>query len=198
MPRSSVPLYADGDFVKLAELRRNVAIAERNVQLAEEKASTLRFGDEDSPDAKAADLQAAEDAYDEFIDEAAERAEEWIVESIGHEEWRKLLADHPPRKVPAAGTDGGEVDHPEDAGWGFNVETFGKALLLFVDPEDPEHRTIQKAGDIDLGRLALRVRRLSAGQFESLWAVAYQLNSGGITDPKLGRFSPAVERSDET
>lgn len=192
MPRTTIPIYADGDFERLAELRQRVGVAQRQALAA--KAEPRRFGDADTSDAA---ITEAEAAYDAFVDQAAERAEEWIVESIGHEEWRALLLAHPPRKV-TQGEDAKQADHPDDAEWGFNTETFGKALLLWVDPEDGEHRTVQKAGDIDLSGLARRVKRLSAGQFETLWATAYGLNMGGIRDPKLARFSLGDPRSDET
>lgn len=194
MPRKTVLLYADGDFEKLAELRTRVGIAERNAMQAENV--PRRLGDDDST---SADLEAARAEYDAFVDVAAERAEEWIVESIGHEDWRELLLAHPMRKVTEPGPDGpAEVDHPVDLEWGFNVETFGKALLLWADPEDEKHRTIQKAGDVALGGLARRVKRLSTGQFETLWATAYALNTGGVTDPKSGRYSLGAAKSDET
>ena len=194
MPRKTVLLYADGDFEQLAELRTRVGIAERNAIKAE--GVPRRLGDEDDT---SAEVEAARAAYDEFVDIAAERAEEWIVESIGHEDWRDLLIAHPMRKVNENGPDGPtEVDHPVDNEWGFNVETFGKALLLWADPEDETHRTIQKAGDVALVGLARRIKRLSAGQFETLWATAYALNTGGVTDPKSGRYSLGAAKSDET
>lgn len=186
MPRKSVLLYADGDFEKLAELRNRVGIAERQALTA--RTEPRRLGDKDTTDS---DVTATKAAFDEFVEQAAERAEEWIVEHIGNEEWRKLLVDHPARKITRPGPDGKDIeaDHPEDADWGINTETFGKALLLFVDPEDPEHRTIHKAGDIKLDGLARRIKRLSAGQFETLWATAYALNTGGVSDPKFARYS---------
>lgn len=190
MPRKTIPLYADGDFEKLADLRNRVGIAERRALAA--KAQPNRFGDAEATDA---DVEAAQNEYDDFVDVAAERAEEWIVESIGHEEWRELLLAHPPRKITK---DGAEVEHPDDAEWGFNTETFGKALLLWADPEDDDHRTVRKAGEVALGGLARRVRRLSAGQFQTLWATAYGLNTGAVVDPKLGRYSLGDPRSDET
>lgn len=194
MPRKTVLLYADGDFEKLTELRTRVGIAERNALNA--KNAPVRFGDEDT---SSADVETARADYDAFVDIAAERAQEWIVESIGHEEWRNLLLAHPMRTTTQPGPDGPvEVEDPTDAEWGFNIETFGKALLLWADPEDAEHRTIHKAGDIDLARLALRVKRLSSGQFETLWATAYALNTGGVQDPKSGRYSLGEAKSDAT
>ena len=83
MPRKSVLLYADGDFEKLAELRNRVGIAERQALTA--RTEPRRLGDKDTTDS---DVTATKAAFDEFVEQAAERAEEWIVEHIGNEEWR--------------------------------------------------------------------------------------------------------------
>ncbi|TQK73361.1 hypothetical protein [Nocardioides sp. SLBN-35] len=194
MPRKTVLIYADGDFEKLAELRQRVGIAERNHESATR--APRRFGDEDTT---ATEVEEAHAAFDEGIDQAAERAEEWIVESIGFEQWRELLAAHPAREIQIGEGDQAEtVVDPRDDDWFVNTDTFPKALLLWVDPEDGEHRTIQKAGDIDLGGLGRRLRRLSEGQFETLWATAWALNKGGISDPKALRFSTGTPRSTAT
>lgn len=202
MPSKTIPIYADDDNERLYELRVEVAIAERN--LSEKRISQLpnsgaRLGDS-APDEVAlakAELEAKREAYDAAIDEAAERAEGWELHSIGFEAWDDLLLKHPPRKVTQGeGDEAKEVDHPDDADFGVNTATFGKALLLFVDPEDPEHRTVTKAGDIEISGLPRRLKRLARGQVDHLWATAYQLNTGGIGDPKVGKFSTAT-RSDE-
>ena len=184
--KAIIPIYNGDDFERLAELRREVDVTERLAATA----SPLRLGDEAS-----SDVQDAKDAYDKFVDEAAERAEEWEIQPIGHEEFRELLKQHPPRKV--TGEDGKESDHPDDEGLGVNFETFGKALLLFVDPEDAEIRTIVRP-DLDPAALRKRVKRLSQGEFESIWVTAYFANTGAVSDPKLSRFSPAGPRSSET
>lgn len=186
MPRKTVLLYADGDFEQLAELRRRVGIAERQALTA--RTEPRRLGDADTTED---DVETAKAAYDKFVDEAAERAEEWVIEHIGNEEWRKLLLAHPARKIAKPGPDGKdiEVDHPDDADWGVNTDEFGKALLLFVDQDDPDHRTVHKAGDVKLEGLVRRIKRLSAGQFETLWATAYALNTGGVSDPKFAQYS---------
>ena len=195
MPRkTTIPIYDGDDFERLSELRREVEIAERKA--AAEAAAPLRFGDEVSND----DVQAAKDAYDAFVDEAAERAESWVLHPIGHAEFRQLLKDHPPRKVTETGDDGktSEVTHPDDAGWNFNTETFPKALLEFVDPDDDEVRTVAEPSFDTTAALRKRLKRLSAGEYDSIWAAAYLLNDGGIADPKASRFSPAGLRSDAT
>ncbi|UUW88403.1 hypothetical protein [Pimelobacter simplex] len=193
MPRKTIPIYADGDLDRLTEARQAVAVAERRAQ--EAQAHPRRLGDNVDPDAE---VTAAQAAYDKLIDAAAESAEEWIVDSIGHEDWRELVAAHPARKVQGTGDEAADVTHPDDEEWGVNVETFPKALLMWVDPEDDEHRTVLKAGDIELVGLSRRIKRLSMGQFETLWVTAFMLNTAGVNDPKATRFSPSVPRSDET
>ncbi|WP_370290240.1 hypothetical protein [Nocardioides sp.] len=194
MPRKTiVPIYDGDDDIRLHELRMAVEIAERAALKAE--GVPRRFGDDESP---SAELDAARAAYDAFVDEAAERAEEWTVSAIGHEAFRQLLAEHPPRQVEDPKDPAKKVDHPEDAGWGFNLETFPKALLLFVDPEDGEHRTILSVSGLDLASLGKKLRRLSDGEFQTLWTVAYTLNTSAVADPKATRFSTGAQRSDET
>jgi hypothetical protein len=211
MPRKTIVIYEGDDFERLSTLRAEVGIAERQLSEALLVASTApaRFGDDDPDEITALreSLKAAQDAYDSFVDVAAERADEWVIESIGHEAWRDLLTAHPARKVLANPTappnpgetvivDTREVDHPDDEAFGVNTEEFGKALLLFVDPDDDEHRTVTKAGDADLARLGTRVRRLSQGQFDTLWMSAFYLNTGGVADPKLSRYSIAPRSSE--
>lgn len=201
MPRKTVTIYDGDDFERLSEARTAVAIAERalaEVRMRNVGASSGRFGD-DEPDAIAeaeAEVQAAKVAHDALLDEVVERAEAWVLESIGHEAWHDLLLAHPPRKVTevqgeAEAAKEVEVDHPEDAQFGVNVETFGKALLLFVDPDDDEHRTITEVSGVDLSKIASRVKRLSQGQFDTLWIWAHALNTGGANDPKESRLLPA-------
>jgi hypothetical protein len=123
MPRkASVVLYDGGDMERIAELKRAADRAERG-------GSPLRAGDV-SPAAEALAVLRA------FVAEAAERAEVWTVESIGHGEFRALLADHPPR------TDDKGEPVADDAAFGVNTDTFPMALLTFVDPEDEDIRTI--------------------------------------------------------
>ena len=208
MPRKvTIPIYDGDDFERLAELRREVSIAERKAQeerrRAESDNAPRRMGDDD--DAAVAVREAeeyvkrAQDAYDAFVDEAADRAEMWVLHPIGHEEWRDLLKAHPPRKVTETDAEGKEREetHPDDLGYEVNTETFPKALLLFVDPDDEEIRTVHEPFE-SVAALRKRVKRLSAGEFESIWTTAYMLNSGVAADPKLSRFSPAGRKSDAT
>lgn len=207
MPRkTSILIYDGSDFERLSELRRAVTIAERKV--AQEKADLeraqdqpRRMGDDEVSDAEVvaaeAAVEAARVAYDAAVDEAAERAEEWELEAIGHGEWRDLLAKHPPRKVtvevPAEGDEPAtsrEVTHPDDdEPWLVDTSTFGKALLHYrhTDEDGDTFRTVTKP-DLDEAGLRRRIKRLSDGEFESLWTTAYLLNKGGIADPKASRY----------
>lgn len=197
MPKATIPIYADDDFERLAELRMEVAIAERRVEAArkdseESKGANRREGD-DEPDVvqKAKDaLHVAQEKFNAFVDEAEPRAEMWVLKPIGHEEFRELLAAHPPRKVTEGeGEDRKEVTHPDDdEPFNVNTETFAKALLLFVDPEDDEHRTVVEPVFDTEAALRKRVKRLSKGEFESMWVTAFMANEGGASDPKLARF----------
>jgi hypothetical protein len=207
MPRqATIPIYDGNDAERLAELRREVSIAERNVLLAKRDADSAaagpaaRFGDNDLERAKAKvaeceeTWQAAKDTYDAFVTAAAERAEEWVLHAIGHEDFRALLAEHPPRKVTEGeGDEAKEVDHPEDEGWGFDTSTFGKALLLWRDPDDADHRTVVKPA-LKADALEKRVKRLAAGEFAEMWQIAESLNSGRIADPKASRYSATDPR----
>lgn len=210
MPRKTITIYDGDDFERLAEAHAAVGRAERALEAVEDKAASksARYGDGEGELVEAREaVKVAKDAYDELVDAAAERADAWVVESIGHEAWRGLLKAHPPRKVtkdPAPPLPGEtavaaaeQVDHPDDVYYGVDTEKFGKALLTFVDPDDDEHRTITAIGDAVPTDLAKRLRRLSAGQFDTLWIVAYQLNVGGVADPKAVRFS-TVTRSTES
>lgn len=201
MPQTTVHIYADDDMERMAVLRREVDVAERHQAVAAVEAVVPRRMGDDEPDPVRLAREKADEAkaaFDAFVDEASERAEAWVLHSIGHEEWRDLLLAHPPRKVAEGeGESAKEVDHPDDEPLGLNTQTFGKALLTFVDPEDPDIRTVMEPS-LTAAALSKRLKRLSAGQFESLWVTAYYLNVGGVADPKLARFSPDAQRSPAT
>lgn len=208
MPKLTVPIYADGDRERLRELKAAVDVAERNAKAARAAAAgvSLRGGDALPAAEVDEEVKDAQAAYDTFLDEAAERAEGWVLDHIGFQEFRNLLKKHPPRMITETAEDGStkEVINPADEGPGINTETFPKELLLFVDEDDPEIRTVVelKQGKIniakDADKLRRRVKRLSEGQFDDLWTRAYWLNKAGVNDPKLERFSPATPRSSET
>lgn len=197
----TIPIYDGDDFERMSELRREVDIAERKAMAEQERASLdapLRVGDNQSDEVEKAKatLQAARDAFDAFVDEAEQRAEMWVLHPIGHAEFRALLREHEPRKVD--GEDGKQVTHPDDEGWEVNTETIGKALLEFVDPDDDTIRTIVAPQFDTVAAMRKRLKRLAAGEFDSMWIAALGLNNGAVADPKLLRYSPAVPRSSET
>lgn len=182
MTQHTVPIYQDQDMERLVDLRREVDIAER---YAKSGTPSPRMGDDEADP-----VVAAKEAFDAFVLEAAERAEIWKLETIGHEEFRALLRAHPPRTE----TDdkGVETLVPEDQGFDVNTETFPKALLLFVDPEDEEIRTVVAPKFDSEAALRRRVKRLSAGQFDTLWVMALSINRNLVSDPLDGRFSPVT------
>jgi hypothetical protein len=200
MPKEIVPIYADGDRERLRELEAAVEVAKRNAKV---KAGVSPRGGDAVPDEE---VTAAEAAFDAFVDEAAGRAEAWGLDHIGFREFRQLLKDHPPRTTTETAEDGStkEKTDPIDALWGVNTETFPEALLLFVNPKDPDVRTVVelKQGNVNIAKnadkLEKRIGRLSEGQFDALWTKAFLLNKAGVNDPKLERFSPATPRSNET
>lgn len=201
MPKTTVPIYADDDQERLNELHRAVLVAERNAKA--DSLQNLRIGDDAESDAE---LKRIEAEYDAFLDEAAERAEGWVLQSIGYRAFRELLKAHPPRvvtKEAADGTTTEEVDL-EDEEWGVNTETFPEALLFYLNPDDPDSRTILElevdGRDIstDVAAVRRRVDRLSEGQFKALWTNAFVLNKAGVSDPKFNRYSPATASSSET
>ena len=191
--RTTVPLYDGDDFERMAELRREVEIAERQVAAAQvnaESGAPARLGDDTESVAKAKDrLEEKRATFTAFVDEASERAEMWVLEAIGHEEFRQLLKDHPPRMIKVTDDDGKEheVIHGEDAMWKVNTETYPKALLTFVDPEDDEIRTVAAPFE-SVQALRKRIRRLSEGEFASMWIAAHALNRGMAADPKASPY----------
>ena len=194
----SIPLYDGDDFDRLSELRREIDIAERKAELPFLPGSPRRLGDLGDETVARAEVKRAKAAFSEAVDEAAGRAETWVLEAIGHEEFRDLLAAHPPRKVTET-VDGEdrEVTHPDDAGWEVNTQTFPRALLEFVDPEDDEIRTVAEPA-LDPVALRRRIKRLSAGEFDTLWVAAHELNAGRVADPKASASYVGGQRSDET
>lgn len=202
-PRTaSVVIYQGDDMDRMTELRRAAeqaeAIAERS------KGAPRRAGDEFG-----AGVQEAKDAYDAFVDEAAERAVTVELHSIGRRRFRDLMTEHPPRKVmvkddpdpeqPDLPVKEHEEDHPEDAGYDVNVDTFPEALLTYIDPDDSEVRTIAAPEFKDRKAVtAFLDDSVSEGDFNGLWQAAYYLNRMPSQDPKASRFSAAPRSSTVT
>ncbi len=219
-PRSaSVVIYQGDDFPVMAELRQAAGVADRFADQAQAEVDRLadrlkrsqsgsRLGDADESlmaaldvarevaEARKAEAQERRDAYDAFIPEAAERAVEVVVQSIGNRRFRELLLQHPPRKVTAP--DGEQSVHEDDAPHGANVTTYPDALLRFIDAEDPERRTIASPQMTRKALTDFLEDEISAGDFESLWLTAHSLNRGVGVDPFLTTYSAPSPRSEPT
>ena len=185
-PRTtSVVIYQGDDLERLGELRREAEIAQRAVDEAADK--PRRMGD-------APTAQAERDAYDAFVEEAAERATVIEIRSIGRKRFRDLLADHPPRMVKDA--EGKDVTHEDDSLFEVNMETFPDALLTYVSgdvrtivaPTFPTSTDLREFVDNDL----------AYGDFDRLFTTAYMLNKAEGVDPKGTRYSSGIRSSDVT
>lgn len=186
-PRSAtVVLYQGDDMDTLAELRRRVDLAERQ---AEQRSGTERAGDDDMS------VSEAKNAFDAFVDAAAERALEVEIRSIGRRRFRDLVLEHPPRMVDAEPDADGkvvQVEHEDDQGYGVNVDTFARALLTYRDgehvtiahPEFPSKAAVEAFVDDELAE----------GDFDKAWTGAFFLNRAPSADPKMlayGTVSPS-------
>lgn len=188
-PRTAtVPIYDGDDLHRLGELRRAADHAER-VVAAQDKArrGAARVGDDDEPSEAAQALTAARNAYDAFVDEASDRATFVDLQALPRRKFRNLMATHPPRK-----------DNDEDAAWGVNMETFGDALLAYVDEESSDVRTVVAPAFQTKADLEAFLDVISDGDFSDLFNVAYELNRAPSSDPKAQRFSVAPPISDVT
>ena len=185
-PRTvSIPIYQGDDAERLAELRMAVAVAERQATQAQ---GGPRRGGDPSP---SEDVKAAQDAYDAFVDEAAERAAEVVVRHIGSRRFRELVAGHPPRMVKDA--EGNDVVHDDDTDYDVNIETFPRALLTFAEAGEDGIRTI--VSPEFKSRKALEDfldDELSDGILTQIFVTAYWHNRSGATDPKEFRYSPST------
>lgn len=187
-PRSAqVVIYQGDDLQQIAELRQDADVKQR---IADEAArnTNRRAGDDETP---VADAQAARDAYDAFVDEAAERAVVVELHALGRKQFQSLMLAHPPRKVPD--DEGKQVTHDDDAPYEVNVETFAEPFLSFIDPKDGR-RTIASPEFATQDECVAWLDDLSEGDFDKLFATAYLLNRMPGADPKASRFS-SVRRS---
>lgn len=207
-PRTTtVVIYQGDDLSTLSELRTAATIAERKAQvdlnLAQARArldAPRRAGDPTPEDPQVAYDEAvkpSQDAYDAFVDEAAERATVVTLQAIGRKGFRALMLEHPPRTTETVDEDGTKQEkvHEDDAQWGVNTETFPDALLAYEEDDD---RTLLEP-EFESGKQRQKwLDRLAEGDFEKLWATAYQLNRAVGADPKASRFSPAPQSSTAT
>lgn len=198
-----VTIFQGDDMATLSDLRRTADQAERLA--AANTGSPLRLGD--VPDTAAA--QEARDAYDAFVDEAAERAVVVELQSIGRRRFRDLMTAHPPRMVKVKADpdpekpDGPVVEHEEthedDAQFGVNSETFPDALLTFIDPDDPKVRTIT-APEFTSAKTtqAFLDDDIADGDYDGLWVTALLLNRRPSADPESSRYSAPRPSTAET
>lgn len=176
-PRSAtVVLYQGDDMARLAELKR----------AADHAAGGSRT--DDGADEKA--------AYDAFVDEAAERAVEVVIQSIGPKRWQNLVLEHPPRMVESDPDKEGQtkmVEHDDDYTDGVNTLTFPRALLMYA--EGPFVTITSPEFTDEADRAEFVDDEIAEGDFERLWRLAWDLNTARSRDPKDSRFD---QRSDES
>ncbi|RNL66240.1 hypothetical protein EFK50_01030 [Nocardioides marmoriginsengisoli] len=171
------------------------------VEKAVKSAAPARVGDAEDPN-----LTKSTTSFDEFMDEATERAEKVTLTALARKAYRVLLNAHPPRMVE--NEDGPPTPHPEDAAKGFNRETFGDDLV-------PVSMHLGRIGDDDEARKVILdqvVERtyvpptdiveltdsVSDGDFSKLYAAAVNLNQSPGPDPKVRLSSHLAPTSDET
>ena len=192
-PKSAtIPLYQGDDAENLAELRMAVAIAERQLEqkrglLDSQQDRARRVGDpvavtSDEIAAAEREVKEKQDAYDAAVDQAADRAIEVRVQSIGRRRFRDLVASNPPRT--STDDDGETVIDADDVPFGVNIETFPMALLAYVDSDDTDVRTtVAPAFKGSKDAQEFYDDQVSDGDFEKIWMAAYWVNRA----PEIGR-----------
>ena len=196
-PRTaSFVLYQGDDMARLSELYRALKRAEESAAQSGEDA---RAGD-DEPSV----VRERQSGYDEFVDEAAERAVTVTVQFIGRRRHRDLMAEHPPRmvKVPGEPVDLGrgeslaterEEMHEDDVQFGVNADTFPMALMTYVDPDNAEVRTLAEPEfDSPTALVDFLEDEVSEDDFYTWWTTAYYLNTVQSADPKAARSSTTL------
>lgn len=133
--------------------------------------SARRIGDSDA-------LADAQRAYDEFADEALDRAARITLQAMGHRKWRDLLLANPPR----------EGDEDDEAA-GFNVEEFGYTVVPASIAPGQFDSDRERDDFLD---------SLSDGDFSKLYSAAMGLNQNMGPDPKARLSSPPAQTSGET
>lgn len=174
-PRTaSVVIFQGDDAEQAANLRRAVLIAQRNAD--SEAKESRRIGD-DLPAAEA--LVAAQAEYDEFVDEAAERAVVIELTALKRARFRSLLAEHRPRDK-----------NEDDEAYGVNMDDFPGPFLR------------ESVSDVTVGEESLPpsqfqdlIEDLAEGDFERVFASAYWLNRAPGADPRDARSSSAPRSS---
>jgi hypothetical protein len=190
--RTTVPIFQGDDYEKLALLRQSA----ETVKAAYEKA--LRAEDEAAKRGAARSLDEAPESvalserydalaaeHDALLAEATERSTPVVIQALGRKKWRSLVAEHPAREA-----------NEEDEAVGVNEDTFAEALLMYVNPDDGEERTILSPEFADAKSRMRFLDALSDAQFQQVYINAFALNRALGEVPKaLSSHSP---RTDET
>lgn len=196
-PRTAtVVIYQGDDLEQLGELKREADLAERLAQQDLDAArrsargAPRRDGDPEPVSEAEAAFEAAvgpsRDAYDAFLDEAAERAVEVEVRALGRKRFRTLVEAHPPRMVTDG--EGKESAHEDDDMFAVDTTMFPDALLTYREG------SVQTIASPELTPGALSDfldDEVSDGDYEKLWQTAYYLNRSPGPDPKATRYSAA-------
>lgn len=164
-PRTvTVPLFDPDDMAEIERLRADVAVA------VAAHDGPKRRGDSPTP-------AAAAKAYDDFVNEATERAVKVELQALPRKKWRSLVAAHPPRP-----------DNEDDKPWGWNVESFGDEMVpaSIISPA--------------LSETALEefLDSLNDATFERIYMAAIELNRGTAPDPKADMSYRLSQISSET
>ena len=199
---TNITIYDGDDQARLVRLRTEAAVAESRYDdaMSRKAVAPLRTGDAVETEPLREAWEKAEADFDAFVDEAAARATEVVVQHLGRRRFRALRLAHPPRTHQVE-RDGTMVTEPipEDAPYGFNIDTMPAALLAYVDESDPKVRTIVKPRKTPAKLDTWLNDDLSEGQFDEIWTAAFRENAGGSgPDPRLLKFSGAPPISDET
>ena len=180
-PRTSVvPVYQGDDADKIADLRADA-----------ERAALTRRGNSRLDDGDADPFAAAVESYNVFLDEAYERALKVTIAALRKDDWRDLIADHPPRADVL--DDDGKVVKSFDADHevGFNVQTVAEPLIS---------ATLDRVEELGLDQELERddADELSDADFNRIYSAAVDLNIGSGPDPKARLSLPPVPTSSGT
>lgn len=171
-PRAtSVVIYQGDDLEEIAHRARQVKVVTQQAAVR-----NARWGDDD------AEVQAAQAAYDAFVEEAAARAAVVTIHALNKTRFRELMAANPARE-----------DNEDDAAYGVNVETFSTPFLReSIAKVELEDRSLSPSEIHEL------IDELPEGDWEKTFSAAYYLNRLPGADPREGRFSSAPLSSAET
>lgn len=169
----TVLLYQGDDLEQLLELKKALAVAER-----QQASGEARLGD------GSAHVDEARAELESFIDVATARAVEVTLTALGRIKWRNLVKAHPPREGNA-----------DDADSGLNTETFYDELVpLSVTNVEGGLEPVQGSAAI-----AEFIDDLTDANFERLSHAAFLLNRvSSSVDPKAWIGSGPTPESDET